>query len=129
MANSWQSPVASEPSLGMLHKLTTPVQVQTAYDPASTPTTLTTTLTCVPAGTKGVEFFAYGRSTDAQDYVHTAPYGSGTAGATNLHFIEVANVPSSWGGWVPVDSSFRFDMIFNASRWSAVYVTITGYYL
>jgi hypothetical protein len=122
MANSWQSPVAGEPSWGTLHRHR---EVLVSADPASTGSSIVT-VTNVPSGAKGIDGYM--------------SIGSGTAGrllqvkdvAGNV-WSAITNPTTAIRGFssfrVPLDANKQFVWNVDNADVTSVLITMTTYFL
>ena len=111
--NSWQQPVAGEPSCGTLHFVASPTDANVYTNTTPTAGTwYTVTFTGIPAGTKAVIAFVYGADSAAAGYMFYRPYGSASADKMVPHRIVLCGGGAQ--AILPVDSSGRVDIAVGA---------------
>ena len=130
MANSWQQPVAGEPSLGTLHPCAATVVVST--DPADANWSAAVDISAVvPVGTKAVYCQLELRSANttayygqvAGDTTPSSPYLKGLCGS-------VASVSNQYVyGWVYLTSGLNLYWQAQSANISVLKVTIMAYSL
>jgi hypothetical protein len=123
MGNSWQSPVAGEPSLGTPHKH---IAVLYAADPAVT-TVITVDCTAwMPVGTTWLDYILGVASTTVGDYV-TITDAAGTA-IYDYNQVQVAANTIYIAGGCPIDSARCVYFKVNNARVTAVEIRSKKYF-
>jgi hypothetical protein len=121
MANSFQSPVAGEPSLGTPH----PHVERLVNGPGAGTGTYTYTVTA-PAGATQVYLWAEFSSGTAGTYI----FVQSTAGVEGFRvFAPVANQYIAGAGIVRLDASKQFNVVVGGAALGAFYLETTLYWL
>ena len=122
--NSWQQPVAGEPSCGTPHRK---YNLALDVDPASTAVQTLDLSALVPVGTKAVAVMLVMQSTNAGDYLRICD--SGNTEIYGYALAQVANVYCSGYCIAPVDSSRYIYWVINNARVVVARIYLQYYFI
>ena len=120
--NSWQQPVAGEPSWGTPH--THKVILVNNYDPG----TLTVAIDCsaqVPVGTKGIYIHGYFTAAALNALAIRDTGGTDWIYASN----KVAGGITDYAGIVELDANRSFTMVYSSTNISGSYMWMNAYFI
>ena len=122
--NSWQQPVAGEPSLGTLHKHFNAIL---GVDPGDTNWHAVDCSGQVPVGCKAIQVSA---SLTSAGGVRNVKFSSASAGDEDMNIHMSVTGQRQWGdGVLYLDSSYQFWYQVDNADVSNLLVRITGYFI